>query len=154
MTKTKLTTREFMLPFIMITSLFFLWGLAHGMVDTLDKHFQQILHLHKWQSSFIQFSLYGAYFTMALPAGYFTNLGLTQQLGSRRLDPIQEIVKFSRLFQFSSNLNRRFWSRQGASPLASQQKPISSDSPNYRDMPRVVHFEIHADDPERAAAFY
>ncbi|HPT14230.1 MAG TPA: L-fucose:H+ symporter permease [Bacteroidales bacterium] len=71
MTKAKLTTKEFMLPFIMITSLFFLWGLAHGMVDTLDKHFQQILHLHKWQSSFIQFSLYGAYFTMALPAGYF-----------------------------------------------------------------------------------
>lgn len=71
MTHSKLTTREFLLPFVMITSLFFLWGLAHGMVDTLDKHFQQILHLHKWQSSFIQFSLYGAYFTMALPAGYF-----------------------------------------------------------------------------------
>ncbi|MCK9641356.1 MAG: sugar MFS transporter [Prolixibacteraceae bacterium] len=41
------------------------------MIDTLDKHFQQILHLKKWQSSFIQFSLYGAYFCMALPAGYF-----------------------------------------------------------------------------------
>lgn len=71
MAKYKLTTREFLLPFIMITSLFFLWGIAHGMIDTLDKHFQQILHLMKWQSSFIQFSLYGAYFTMALPAGYF-----------------------------------------------------------------------------------
>ena len=71
MMKNKLTTREFLLPFIMITSLFFLWGIAHGMIDTLDKHFQQILHLKKWQSSFIQFSLYGAYFTMALPAGYF-----------------------------------------------------------------------------------
>jgi len=69
--KHKLTTKDFILPFIMITSLFFLWGIAHGMVDTLDKHFQQILHLKKWQSSFIQFSLYGAYFTMALPAGYF-----------------------------------------------------------------------------------
>jgi FHS family L-fucose permease-like MFS transporter len=51
--------------------LFFLWGIAHGMIDTLDKHFQQILHLKKWQSSFIQFSLYGAYFAMALPAGFF-----------------------------------------------------------------------------------
>jgi len=69
--KHKLTTKDFIIPFIMITSLFFLWGIAHGMVDTLDKHFQQILHLKKWQSSFIQFSLYGAYFTMALPAGYF-----------------------------------------------------------------------------------
>ena len=69
--KYKLTTREFLFPFILITSLFFLWGIAHGMIDTLDKHFQQILHLKKWQSSFIQFSLYGSYFTMALPAGYF-----------------------------------------------------------------------------------
>jgi len=67
----KLTTKEFLMPFILITSLFFLWGIAHGMIDTLDKHFQQILHLKKWQSSFIQFSLYGAYFVMALPAGYF-----------------------------------------------------------------------------------
>lgn len=69
--KHKLTTKEFLMPFIFISSLFFLWGIAHGMIDTLDKHFQQILHLKKWQSSFIQFSLYGAYFTMALPAGYF-----------------------------------------------------------------------------------
>jgi len=69
--KHKLTTKEFLMPFILISSLFFLWGIAHGMIDTLDKHFQQILHLKKWQSSFIQFSLYGAYFCMALPAGYF-----------------------------------------------------------------------------------
>lgn len=69
--KFKLTTKEFLMPFIFISSLFFLWGLAHGMVDTLDKHFQQILHLKKWQSSFIQFSLYGAYCSMAIPAGYF-----------------------------------------------------------------------------------
>jgi FHS family L-fucose permease-like MFS transporter len=69
--KNKLTTKEFLMPFILITSLFFLWGIAHGMIDTLDKHFQQILNLKKWQSSFIQFSLYGAYFVMALPAGYF-----------------------------------------------------------------------------------
>jgi FHS family L-fucose permease-like MFS transporter len=71
MTKPKITTKEFLIPFILISSLFFLWGIAHGMIDTLDKHFQQILHLKKWQSSFIQFSLYGAYFGMALPAGYF-----------------------------------------------------------------------------------
>lgn len=41
------------------------------MVDTLDKHFQQILNLKKSQSSLIQFALYGAYFGMALPAGLF-----------------------------------------------------------------------------------
>src|SRR5665647_2034547 len=69
--KHKLTTKEFLVPFILISFLFFLWGLAHGMVDTLDKHFQQILHLKKSESSLIQFALYGAYFGMALPAGIF-----------------------------------------------------------------------------------
>ena len=58
-------------PFVAITTLFFLWGIAHGMLDTLDKNFQMMLHLKKWQSSFIQFSLYGAYFGMAIPAGLF-----------------------------------------------------------------------------------
>ena len=67
----KLTTREFLVPFILISFLFFLWGLAHGMVDTLDKHFQQILHLKKSESSLIHFALYGAYFGMAITAGLF-----------------------------------------------------------------------------------
>lgn len=58
-------------PFIAISALFFLWGIAHGMLDTLDKNFQDMLHLKKWQSSFIQFSLYGAYFAMAVPAGLY-----------------------------------------------------------------------------------
>lgn len=58
-------------PFVAITTLFFLWGIAHGMLDTLDKNFQVMLNLQKWQSSFIQFSLYGAYFGMAIPAGLF-----------------------------------------------------------------------------------
>ena len=58
-------------PFAAISALFFLWGIAHGMLDTLDKNFQDLLHLKKWQSSFIQFSLYGAYFGMAIPAGLY-----------------------------------------------------------------------------------
>lgn len=58
-------------PFAAISALFFLWGVAHGMLDTLDKNFQDMLHLKKWQSAFIQFSLYGAYFGMAIPAGLF-----------------------------------------------------------------------------------
>ena len=69
--KHSLTTKEYLVPFVFITFLFFLWGIAHGMIDTLDKHFQQILQLSKSQSSLIQFALYGAYFGMALPAGFF-----------------------------------------------------------------------------------
>ncbi|MFZ2286970.1 MAG: L-fucose:H+ symporter permease [Bacteroidales bacterium] len=71
MQKQKFTTREYLVPFIMISSLFFLWGIAHGMLDTLNKHFQDILHLSKAQSGMIQFSVYMAYFSMALPAGFF-----------------------------------------------------------------------------------
>jgi MFS transporter, FHS family, L-fucose permease len=71
MEKHKLTTREYLVPFILISSLFFLWGIAHGMLDTLNKHFQDMLHLSKAQSGMIQFSVYTAYFSIALPAGYF-----------------------------------------------------------------------------------
>lgn len=71
MTHTKLTTKENLFPFIMITALFFLWGIAHGLLDVLDKHFQDILQLTKANSAMIQFSLYMAYFSMALPAGIF-----------------------------------------------------------------------------------
>jgi FHS family L-fucose permease-like MFS transporter len=67
----KLVTQGFLVPFILITSLFFLWGVAHGMLDTLNKHFQDMMHMSKAQSGMIQFSVYMAYFGMALPAGYF-----------------------------------------------------------------------------------
>lgn len=67
----KLVSQGFLIPFILITSLFFLWGIAHGMLDTLNKHFQDMLHMSKAQSGMIQFSVYTAYFGMALPAGYF-----------------------------------------------------------------------------------
>ena len=69
--KQSLVSPGFLLAFVLITSLFFLWGVAHGMLDTLNKHFQDMLHMSKAQSGMIQFSVYTAYFLMALPAGYF-----------------------------------------------------------------------------------
>ncbi len=68
---TRLTTKENLVPFILITALFFLWGIAHGLLDVLNKHFQIILHLSKARSGLIQFAMYTAYFSMALPAGFF-----------------------------------------------------------------------------------
>lgn len=67
----KLTTKEYIIPFALITALFFLWGMAHGMLDVLNKHFQEILQISKAKSGLIQFAMYMAYFSMALPAGYF-----------------------------------------------------------------------------------
>jgi FHS family L-fucose permease-like MFS transporter len=69
--KQKLVSSGFLMAFILISSLFFLWGIAHGMLDTLNKHFQNMLNMSKAQSGMIQFSVYTAYFGMALPAGYF-----------------------------------------------------------------------------------
>lgn len=63
--------KNYLFPFILITSLFLLWGFAHALLDILNKHFQNTLELSKAQSGFIQASAYGAYFIMALPAGFF-----------------------------------------------------------------------------------
>lgn len=60
---------NYVLPFILITSLFFLWGFAHSLLDVLNKHFQDALNLSKAQSAAVQASAYGAYFLMAIPAG-------------------------------------------------------------------------------------
>lgn len=67
----KLTNAENLIPFILITALFFLWGIAHGLLDTLNKHFQELLSLSKTKSGMIQFSVYMAYFAMAIPSGLF-----------------------------------------------------------------------------------
>jgi MFS transporter, FHS family, L-fucose permease len=68
--KTKLVFPGFMVAFVLVTSLFFLWGFAHGCLDVLNKHFQELLHLTKAKSALVQFAFYGGYFLMALPAGF------------------------------------------------------------------------------------
>lgn len=61
--------RSFLLPFILITSLFFLWGFAHSILDVLNKHFQDTMEITRTRSALIQAVVYGGYFIMALPAG-------------------------------------------------------------------------------------
>ena len=56
--------------FFLISSLFFLWALCNGMIDVMDKHFQDFLGLTKKQSAWVQFAHYLGYFLMALPAGW------------------------------------------------------------------------------------
>ncbi|MBR3546478.1 MAG: sugar MFS transporter [Bacteroidaceae bacterium] len=73
MSKTSLTNRKYVVPFILITTLFFLWGFARAMLDVLNKHFQDTLNISITQSSLIQVSSYLAYFMMAIPAGIFIN---------------------------------------------------------------------------------
>ena len=67
------TDRRYLVPFILITSLFFLWGFARAILDVLNKHFQNALHISITHSALIQVTTYLGYFLMAIPAGFFIN---------------------------------------------------------------------------------
>jgi MFS transporter, FHS family, L-fucose permease len=71
--------QSYTLPIILVTSLFFLWGLAYGLLDVLNKHFQETLNITKQRSTFLQAAYFGAYFLVALPAGLFM-----QRVGYRK----------------------------------------------------------------------
>lgn len=60
---------NYLVPFVLVTSLFLLWGFAHSLLDVLNKHFQNILHVNYTQSAFVQFSVYIGYLAMGIPAG-------------------------------------------------------------------------------------
>ncbi len=64
---------SYLIPFILVTSLFFLWGFAHSLLDVLNKHFQDILGITKSRSGWVQAALYGGYAVMAIPAGLIMN---------------------------------------------------------------------------------
>jgi len=61
--------KNLFITFALVTSLFLLWGFCNGMIDILNKHFQDSLHINKAQSGLVQFANYIAYFLMAIPAG-------------------------------------------------------------------------------------
>ena len=61
--------RNLFATFVLVTTLFLLWGFCNGMIDILNKHFQSTLHINKFQSGFVQSANYLAYFLMAVPAG-------------------------------------------------------------------------------------
>lgn len=69
----RLTDKRYLLPFVLITSLFFLWGFARAILDVLNKHFQNVLDISITQSAWIQVTTYLGYFLMAIPAGIFIN---------------------------------------------------------------------------------
>jgi FHS family L-fucose permease-like MFS transporter len=65
------TKNPYLAPLILVTSLFFLWGLAYGLLDVLNKHFQESLSITKTRSTLLQGAYFGAYFIVALPAALF-----------------------------------------------------------------------------------
>lgn len=74
-----LTERRFLLPLVLITSLFFLWALGVNLNDILIPHLKKALDLTDFQSSLIQTAFFGGYFLAALPAGW-----LMRRVGYKR----------------------------------------------------------------------
>ena len=63
--------KSVLVTFLLVCCLFCLSGLCNGMIDVLNKHFQNSLHVSKAQSALVQGFWYGGYFLLALPAGLF-----------------------------------------------------------------------------------
>lgn len=64
-----IVSKQFLLPFVLIASLFFFWGFAHSILDIMNKHYQDALVISKTRSALVQAMVYGGYFIMAIPAG-------------------------------------------------------------------------------------
>ena len=63
--------KRYIIPFILITSLFALWGFANDITNPMVSSFKTILLMKNWQSALIQAAFYGGYFAMAFPAALF-----------------------------------------------------------------------------------
>jgi FHS family L-fucose permease-like MFS transporter len=70
MEKQKIVERSLLLPFILVTSLFALWGFANDITNPMVSAFKKVLELSNTQASWVQAAFYGGYFTMALPAAW------------------------------------------------------------------------------------
>lgn len=73
MSKTKpvVVSKKVLIPFILVTSLFALWGFANAVTDPMVNAFKKVLELSNTQASWVQMAFYGGYFCMALPAAMF-----------------------------------------------------------------------------------
>ena len=69
MAKPNSTSQNYLIPFILITSLFFMWGIANNLNGILIPHLRKALQLSNMQSTFVDTAVYMAYFLMAIPAG-------------------------------------------------------------------------------------
>lgn len=69
--KTMNQKNKFLLPFILVTSLFFLWGMVHNLDSILIPHLKKACELNNRESSLVDMAVYFAYFLMAIPAGIF-----------------------------------------------------------------------------------
>ncbi len=65
---TPIVPKKLLIPFILVTSLFALWGFANAVTDPMVQAFKKVLELSNSQAAWVQMAFYGGYFCMALPA--------------------------------------------------------------------------------------
>jgi FHS family L-fucose permease-like MFS transporter len=65
--------KSYLVPFMLVSTLFLLWGFCNGMIDVMDQHFRKELNLTLAQSAWVQFAHYLGYFLMAMPAGWLAS---------------------------------------------------------------------------------
>ena len=65
---TAIVDKKFIFPFILVTSLFALWGFANAVTDPMVNAFKKVLELSNSEAAWVQMAFYGGYFSMALPA--------------------------------------------------------------------------------------
>ena len=63
--------KKIIIPFILLTSLFALWGFANAVTDPMVQAFKKVLELSNSQAAWVQMAFYGGYFCMAIPAALF-----------------------------------------------------------------------------------
>jgi FHS family L-fucose permease-like MFS transporter len=69
--KIPVVPRKNLIPFILVTSLFALWGFANAVTDPMVQAFKKVLELSNSEAAWVQMAFYGGYFCMALPAAMF-----------------------------------------------------------------------------------
>jgi len=71
--KSIVVSKSVLVPFILITSLFALWGFANDITNPMVRAFQKVLELTNLEASYVQLAFYGGYGCMAIPAAWFVN---------------------------------------------------------------------------------
>ncbi len=103
--KTPVISKEVIFPFILVSSLFALWGFANAVTDPMVQAFKKVLELSNSQAAWVQMAFYGGYFCMALPAAIFMRkysykTGILIGLG---------LYAFGALLFYPAAITEQFW---------------------------------------------
>ena len=64
-------SKTYLVPFVLVTTLFALWGFANDITNPMVSTFKTVMEISNIEASLVQFAFYGGYFTMAIPAALF-----------------------------------------------------------------------------------